>query len=188
MSYSVHDRAEMVGVFRWMSVTAMETLARWVPTTPEMEVKVLFGRHVWDFAQHADGLGKRAFELRAPLHHTLPPTVAYQDWVGAVVACQSTADRIAAMYDAWCPAMAARYRQYLAHTDPLMDEPTVRLIERMLVDFQRMASERIRLTEALGLQSADFDVRKHLDLEAALVNIRPVRTASLTPQAGAVFT
>ena len=38
-------------------------LAEWIPTTPEMEVKVLFGRHVWDCARQADAFGKRAFEL-----------------------------------------------------------------------------------------------------------------------------
>ena len=40
-------------------VALMEIAAAWTPTTPEMEVKVLLGRHIWDFAQHADALGKR---------------------------------------------------------------------------------------------------------------------------------
>ena len=67
MSLSVQDRAEYVATFRFIQVFLMETLARWVPQTPEMEVKVLFGRHIWDLAQQADGLGKRGYELRAPL-------------------------------------------------------------------------------------------------------------------------
>jgi hypothetical protein len=73
MTFSVQEKAEYMGAFRWMEVYLMETLAGWVPTTPEMEIKVLFGRHVWELAQNADGLGKRAFELRAPLHYTLRP-------------------------------------------------------------------------------------------------------------------
>lgn len=73
MGLILREKAEHLGTFRWLEVFLMETLARWVPTTPEMEVKILMGRHIWDAAQHADALGKRTFELRAPLHYTLTP-------------------------------------------------------------------------------------------------------------------
>jgi len=51
---NVKARAEAVGTFRHVNVFLMETLAAWVPSTPEMEVKVLFGRHLWLIAQLAD--------------------------------------------------------------------------------------------------------------------------------------
>jgi hypothetical protein len=41
------DRADTIATFRWVSVHLMEMLARWVPSTPELEVKILFGRHIW---------------------------------------------------------------------------------------------------------------------------------------------
>ncbi|KPK05001.1 MAG: hypothetical protein AMS20_07585, partial [Gemmatimonas sp. SG8_28] len=59
MTMSVRERADWIATFRFISVNLMETLARWVPNTPEMEVKLLFGRHLWEFAQHADAFGKR---------------------------------------------------------------------------------------------------------------------------------
>ena len=46
----------------WM----METTARWTPITPEMEAKVMMGRHIWEFAQMADALGKRTLGKVAP--------------------------------------------------------------------------------------------------------------------------
>lgn len=177
MKYNVKDRSEALGVFRWISITAMETLARWIPTTPEMEVKVLFGRHVWDFAQHADGFGKRAFELRAPLHYMLPPVVVYQEWVGVIAASQSTGQRVAALYDVWCPAIVARYRDYIQHTDELMDEPTVRLIERFMADLTRMAQERTRLTKVLVSMPAEFNADTYLAQEAAIASLRPAHSA-----------
>src|SRR5581483_12233555 len=70
---NVKQRAETIGTFRFIEVRLMETAAYWVPLTPEMEVKVLLGRHIWDFAQHADWLGKRAFELRQAEHYTRRP-------------------------------------------------------------------------------------------------------------------
>jgi len=123
----------------------MEMLARWVPTTPEMEVKVLFGRHVWDCAQHADQLGRRAFELRAPLHYTLPAVPAYCAWLHDIADIGPTPERVSAFYDIICPAMVERYHRYIENTDRLMDEPTVRILEAALRDYERMSLECDRL-------------------------------------------
>ena len=51
---SVQNRSESLATFRFIHVFLMETLARWVPSTPEMEVNVIFGRHIGDLAQKAD--------------------------------------------------------------------------------------------------------------------------------------
>ena len=67
---TVKERGHFVATLRYVHVTLMETLAAWVPTTPEVEVKLLLGEHIWDVAQHADSLGKRTFELRLPLQHS----------------------------------------------------------------------------------------------------------------------
>ena len=155
MGYNVQQRAECVGTFRWVEVQLMEMLASWVPTTPEMEVKVLFGRHVWDCAQHADALGKRAFELRAPLHFSLPATESYRAFLSDIAAFEKTSDRLSAFYDSVCADMSERYRAYLGNTDLLMDEPTVRILETILRDYERMAVERNRLAgESIGLAGA----------------------------------
>lgn len=168
---SVQQRAESLGTFRWIAVRMMRQLAEWIPTTPEMEVKVLFGRHVWDCARHADAFGKRAFELRAPLHYTLQPAPACLEWYRAVGEGESAADRVAAMYDAAFPAIAARYRGYLAATDLLMDEPTVRLLESALADLERVQTDRARLLQGLALGTPRFDARAALEREAAIPTI-----------------
>src|SRR5437867_82976 len=98
MALTVRERADTLGTLRFISVYAMETLARWVPTTPDLEAKVVFGRHIWDFAQHADGLGRRTAELRAALHYSAPPLPVYQAALDALRAATTTADRLAAFY------------------------------------------------------------------------------------------
>ena len=145
MGYSVKEKAEYVGTFRWIEIQLMEMLASWVPTTPEMEVKILFGRHVWDCAQHADQLGKRAFELRAPLHYTLPAVPDLRAFLVDMAALTSTSDRVNAFYGIACPSMGRHYRRYIENTDALMDEPTVRILENALRDYERMSAERVRL-------------------------------------------
>src|SRR6516165_5764007 len=66
MITKVSERGRSVATFRYVCVWMMETIARWTPTTPEMEAKVMMGRHIWEYAQMADALGKRTFELRLP--------------------------------------------------------------------------------------------------------------------------
>lgn len=173
MGFSVRERADFAGTFRWICVQAMETLARWIPTTPEMEAKVLFGRHVWEFAQHADALGKRAFELRAPLQFNLPACPAYREWLGEIAALDATAERVTAFYDLLCPTLARRYQRYNDATDALMDEPTVRILQRALVDIERMSDERRQLPAPLQHLSQPGRLDSWLTREAAIADVRP---------------
>lgn len=152
MTLSVKEKAEYLGVFRWMEVFLMETLAGWVPTTPEMEVKVLFGRHVWELAQNADSLGKRTFEMRAPLHYTLKPLDGMANCLEGLRELQRTGDRIHVFYDVVVPAVVERYRSYLGCTDHLLDEPSVRVIERILDGYARARRERDEYCKELETQ------------------------------------
>jgi hypothetical protein len=140
VTLTVKQRAETIGTFRYIEVALMETLARWTPTTPEMEVKVLFGRHIWELAQHADALGRRTHELRAALHYTQKPAAAYLDFLAQLDGVTETADRIAAFYDVTLPALARRYEAFLAATDHLLDAPSVKVVRRILSDMAEMCS------------------------------------------------
>jgi hypothetical protein len=153
---TVKERGHFAATIRFMQVWLMETLAAWVPTTPEMEVKLLFGEHIWDAAQHADALGKRTFELRLPLQHSQRPADAYVAFLAELAAVRPTAQRIAAVYDVFLPALAARYRRYLERTDHLSDAPTVRILERDLADTARMVEAARALRQELpALQLTD---------------------------------
>lgn len=139
---NVKQRADTVGTLRFVSVFLMETLARWIPATPEMEVKMLFSRHVWRMAQQADRLGKRARELRAPLHYNRPPRGEFLAALKQLAAVTDTIDRIDAFHSVALPALAAQYKAYLAETDALTDEPTVLICDQALAEIAIMERER----------------------------------------------
>jgi len=141
MPQTVRDRADALGTLRFASVYLMETLARWVPTSPELEAKLLFGKHIWDFAQHADQLGRRTHELRAALHFTREPRPEYLALLKDLAATEETGDRVAGFYQVILPDLSNRYRSYLTTTDPLLDEPSVRVVERVLNDLERVQEE-----------------------------------------------
>ncbi len=155
MSLSVVERARAIATFRFVEVRLMELAAAWTPTTPEMEVKVVLGRHIWDFAQHADALGKRTFELRHPAHHTLPPVEAYRSLLEDAAGLTATAERLAALYDVLVPGLARRYSGYHEEADPVLDAPSRVIIERILQDLGRQRSEADGVRRELGLLPAD---------------------------------
>lgn len=146
MSETIRQKADRVGTFRFISVYLMESLARWIPTTPELEAKVFFGRHVWDFAQHADWLGRRTGELRSPMQWSLRPADGYMRVLEIMAGATGTMERVTGFYDGLLPDLETRYRTYIAQTDPLNDEPTVRILERILFDFDRIRADRANLS------------------------------------------
>jgi hypothetical protein len=145
---TVRDRAATIATLRHIEITLMETLARWVPTTPLMEAKVLFGRHIWEVAQHADILGKRTYELRAPLNLTLAPTQEFASLLADVAAIAGQGERVAAFYEVLLPAVISRCRAYIETTDGLLDEPSVRIAKRIIAESEAMIAEAQQLRAA----------------------------------------
>jgi hypothetical protein len=152
---SVQQRSLTIATFRFIEVRLMELVAAWTPSTPEMEVKVMFGRHIWDFAQHADSLGKRTFELRLPEQHSRRPVEPYVQLLDDALAVKGTAQRLTSLYDAIVPGLAARYRTYIQETDPILDEPSILIVERILRDLERQRKEADTLRATLKLSAAD---------------------------------
>ncbi len=151
MMKTVKDRCRAVATYRHVSVRLMEIVARWTPSTPEMEAKVMFGRHIWDYAQMADALGKRTFELRQPEHYSLAPVEAYEALLEKVSAQQSTGERIAALYDGVLPGLIGRYGGYVAASDPILDEPSIVIVERNVRELERQRGEAATLQRELAL-------------------------------------
>src|SRR2546430_9223932 len=131
---SIAEQADIVATFRYVSVFLMETLARWTPLTPELEVKILFGRHLWEFAQHADALGRRTAELRAGLHYTRSPVPEYRQALDEYSSFDLTSERVCCVYDAMIPDLARRYQEFLQDADRLLDQPSIQIVERILQD------------------------------------------------------
>jgi hypothetical protein len=171
MPLTVAERGQTIATFRHIEVRLMEIAAAWVPTTPEMEVKVLLGKHIWDFAQHADALGKRTFELRLPEQFSQKPSSGYVRLLDEVAAIEETSRRLAALYDAILPGIERRYLRYVERTDTLLDAPSVVVVERILQDLARQRREADRLRGEIGLTPANAEDLRRQDgsLETVVV-------------------
>src|SRR5262245_248376 len=62
--FSVEDSARRVGHYKWAETKLFEVLGGWVATVPELDVKMVLGRHAWFHAEHAKRWDERLPELR----------------------------------------------------------------------------------------------------------------------------
>jgi hypothetical protein len=131
----------------------MGTAARWTPITPEMEAKCMMGRHIWEFAQMADALGKRTFELRLPEQHSIAPVPAYDAFLKDIIKAPTTAERTAILYEGVIPGVIARFKEYIAATDEILDEPSIVILQRNIVDLERQRVDAAELQRELKLSS-----------------------------------
>ena len=118
----------------------MRSLGGWIALTPELDAKLLFGRHVWDNAQHADLWGKRLPELRAPAQQSEPANqrfVSFMDRLETAERPGQTVERIAGVYRVLKPHLITVYERHLAAANPVYEPPTRRILLRCLDEERR---------------------------------------------------
>lgn len=118
----------------------MRTLGGWIALTPELPVKLLFGRHVWDCAQHADLWGRRLPELRSPAHQGQPPSEGFAglvDRIDRLQARHESIERVVAVYRVLKPHLIAAYESHLAGANPVYEPPTRRILVRCVDEERR---------------------------------------------------
>jgi 1,2-phenylacetyl-CoA epoxidase catalytic subunit len=155
----VEASARRIRHYRYAEERLMRALAGWIALTPELEVKLLLGRQVWDCAQHADQWGKRLPELRAPAQVSEPPNASFVRFVDALEsrdAWGDTVERLTGVYRVLKPHLVQTYAAHLERANPIYEPPTRRILERCLADERRHVEEGARVL--MGL--ADIEARQ----------------------------
>jgi len=118
-------------------------LGGWIALTPELDAKLLFGRHVWDCAQHADLWGRRLPELRSAAQQSEPANERFASLltlVGGAEGPRATVERITAIYRVLKPHLATVYERHLAVANPVYEPPTRRILARCAEEERRHAA------------------------------------------------
>ncbi len=150
----------------------MRMLGGWIALTPELPAKLLFGRHVWDCAQHADAWGRRLPELRSPAQQSEPANdgvVRLMDRIESADEPGQTAERLAGVYRVLKPHLVTVYARHLAATNPVYEPPTRRILARCLDEERRhVAAGASVIAAMLGEAEA---VARALDWERAVTGL-----------------
>jgi hypothetical protein len=137
--FTVEETARRVGNYKWAEMRLFEVLGGWVATVPELDVKLVLGRHTYHHAWHAELWHKRLPELREmnPDRLTVPPNdafVAFMDGIREPEAPGDTIEKLVGVYRVFIPHFIAAYTFHKNNTSQITDAPTIRSLNFILQD------------------------------------------------------
>ncbi|HWE64570.1 MAG TPA: hypothetical protein VHB98_22875, partial [Chloroflexota bacterium] len=120
----------------------MEILLAWVWTTGDLDCKLEFGLHAWQDSLHADRFLQRAGELRPALPpygwEPRPLALAPLDvFCRELAQASDLLQKLSGLYCVLKPWLLASYEQYYATADPILEGPTVQLLEGLIPEERR---------------------------------------------------
>src|SRR5690348_5154264 len=135
VGYSVDDNVARLLRYHWTERRLMATLVAHLAAEPVWEVKCALALHQWQSAEHVSALRARIAEMRHPVPPLeVAPDPALDRFLAELLHSTNTAELVAGVYGVAYPALADAYREHLAHTNPLVDHPTRRLLKLSLTE------------------------------------------------------
>jgi len=133
---TVTQNLELLGKYRYVEIQMMELMGSWAYTIVEPEIKIGFGRQMYQDAVHADMLGKRLPELkgRSEHFHYIAPSDAFVKLLEKIWRAEDTLRRMVALYRVLKPALVAAYEYHLEHAELPADEPTAYILRNILAE------------------------------------------------------
>lgn len=138
----------------------------WLALEPRLEVKYALGDHLHDDARTVTKVKRRLYELRTPSDYPGAPADALASLLDRATGATSASDYLGIAYGNLKPRLIAALRIHLAGLDPVVDEPSLRLLTQMLHRQERHVAE----LPAQSSEAVDGE-----DLGALPVRLREVR-------------
>ncbi|MCC2669627.1 MAG: hypothetical protein K0Q72_2098 [Armatimonadetes bacterium] len=135
----VEENVARLKRFNWIECRLTDLMLTQVTATPEWEVKDALCHHAWLDAEHAKWLQERVAELRHPPHnfHT-PPDPQLEAWLQEALRSSGTVELLVALYRVIKPELLAEYRRHLEQANPLVDQPTRRILRFIIQEEEDM--------------------------------------------------
>src|SRR5687768_12189363 len=119
--FSVEESAKRVGHYKWIEMRLFEVLGGWVATVPELDVKMMLGRHCYHHAWHSELWTKRLPELRemVPEKLTAAPNEHMERFVEMLTepeAPELTLEKLVGVYRVLLPRKMAAYTFHMNNT------------------------------------------------------------------------
>jgi hypothetical protein len=152
--FDVEESARRVGIYKWIEMRLFETLGGWVATVPELDVKMVLGRHCYHHAWHAELMDKRLPELREmnTTRLTQPANDAMVEFIEKMrepEAPDLTIEKLVGVYRVLIPRKISAYTYHLNATSSITDAPTQRSLGFILQDEHADRTEGELLIESL---------------------------------------
>jgi uncharacterized ferritin-like protein (DUF455 family) len=134
-TFTVQQNLELLGRYRYAEIQFMELMGSWAYTMVDPEIKIGFGRNLFQDSVHADLLGKRIPELkgRSQHFHSIPPSDEFVKILENVWKESDEILRMVGLYRVLKSELVSVYRRHLDHLELPADEPTGYIL-RLIAD------------------------------------------------------
>jgi hypothetical protein len=144
----------------------------WLPLEPRLEIKYALGDHLHDDARTVTKIKRRLYELRTPSDYPGAPAEELAALLDRANRATGPAEYVDIAYGELKPTLAAAMRIHLDTLDPIVDEPSLRLLTQIL---HRQERHTVELPPRRAASVA-FE-----DLGALPIRLREVRSLQVMP-------
>lgn len=149
IGFSVDANVRRLVHLHWVEKRLMDIAVARLPATPAWEVKCALGLHLWQDGEHADAIHRSVSEMRSPPPPLdRPPDAALDAFMEELLRADDTTELVAGLAFAH-DALVAAYRDHLERSNPLVDQPTRRVLRFNLIEEEEAASWCERALDAL---------------------------------------
>jgi hypothetical protein len=147
--FTVEENAKRLLRFFLFERNMLRAIAGWSMGTPEFEVKVEFGRHIYWHAEAGMKIRTRLTELRTAEETTDKfQSNDITEFFSELIYSETPAHFVAALYGVLLPHVKQAYLEHSAHTDQVADAPTIRMMRQILLDYEEMIAWGKAATQA----------------------------------------
>jgi len=190
IGHSVDETVRLLLRYQWIERWLMRDLLSHLTAEPVWELKCGYALHQWQDGLHADALRRRIGEMR----HPVPPLDKSPDESldRALDESLRSADHVELLAGSYLlvrEALALAYREHLARSNPLVDQPTRRVLRSALLDHEdalrwsRVAFEALAAHDGRANRAGSWQSHLRAWLEAAggIAGPAPGPTGTLPP-------
>ncbi|MBI3416167.1 MAG: hypothetical protein HY043_12790 [Verrucomicrobia bacterium] len=137
--FSVEENSRRLRRFFYFERRLMHALGAWTLSIPEFEVKLETGRHIFYHADAARLLRERLTEQEM----RVKDIDAFRDaaidrFIDELLSATNPAELLVGIHQVAGRALETAYRHHIDDTDPVTDPPTIRVLKRVLTDYEPM--------------------------------------------------
>jgi Protein of unknown function (DUF455) len=141
LGYDVDENAIRFSNYFHLLRELVHLSSGWLALAPEFEVKYALGDHLHDDARAVSKIRRRLYELRHPSDYPGAPAEELAALLDRLGEAESTAAYIDLAYGEAKPALLRAFQVHLDQLDPVSDEPSLRLLTKLVERQERHIAE-----------------------------------------------
>jgi uncharacterized ferritin-like protein (DUF455 family) len=161
--HDVRTNGRKLSVLYTVEVECARLVGSWIPRVPEIPVKLFLARMIFEDAEHAHWLERRLAELRISDQEIQTFRSRSCPSLRLLESVSDPDDFLTGLFRIVKPALLADYTRHLATSPPYVDDPSIRVIARIMDDLELQIAKGLSL---LAEKAVPWD--KALDIEPRL--------------------